>query len=153
MTTENRSIGDKIAVRRALANTAATAGGTGDATAVTGVIIDRAALGWPKSAVLAIPFAATLAAGKTLSLAYTLQHGNDGGLSDAATLKSADAAVVATGPSGGGAVAGTFEVNVLLEGAKRYIRLNVTPDLSATGTDAAEISGVIVFGGADRLPQ
>ncbi|AXQ93199.1 hypothetical protein LV780_04855 [Cereibacter azotoformans] len=153
MTTEIRSIGDKISVRRAIANTAATAGGTGDATAVTGAIIDRAALGWPKSAVLAVPYTATLAAGKTLSLAYALQHGDASDLADASALASADAAVVATGPTGGGTLAGTFEVNVSLAGAKRYVRLNVTPDLSATATDTAALSGVIAFGGAESLPQ
>lgn len=153
MTTEIRSIGDKISVRRALANTAATAGGSGDATAVTGVIIDRAAIGWPQSCVVAVPFTTTLAAAATLSLAYTLQHGDDSGLSDAATLASATSAVIATGPSGGGTVTGTFEVNLSLAGAKRYVRLNATPDLSASGTDTAAFSGVIAFGGAMRLPQ
>jgi hypothetical protein len=152
MTTELRSIGDKIAVRRAAANTAATAGSTGDNTAVTGVIIDRAALGWPQSAVLAIPYTATLAAAATLSLAYTVQEGDASNLSDAATLQTATTAVVATGPSGGGTVTGTFEVNVPLAGAGRYVRANFTPDLSAANTDTAALSAVIVFGGALSLP-
>lgn len=55
MTTQIRSIGDLITVARAAANTAATAGGAGDDTAVTGTIIDRMAIGTPQSAVLAIP--------------------------------------------------------------------------------------------------
>jgi hypothetical protein len=37
-------------------------------------------------------------------------------------------------------------------GAKRYIRVKATPDLSASGTDTAAISGVVVFGGQDSLP-
>ncbi|MFD1809288.1 hypothetical protein ACFSHQ_18035 [Gemmobacter lanyuensis] len=64
MTTQIRSIGELIAVRRAAANTAATAGGSGDNTEVVGVILDRAALGFPQSAVVAIPYTATLAAGR-----------------------------------------------------------------------------------------
>ena len=152
MTTGIRSIGDEIAVRRSAANTAVTAGGGGDNTAVTGVIIDRADLGWPQSAVLAIPFTTTLAAAATLSLAYTVQEGNAANLSDAATLATATAAVVATGPVGGGTVTGTFEVNLSLAGAGRYVRANFTPDLSAAGTDTAALSAVMVFGGANRLP-
>lgn len=149
---QNKAIGDLISVERAIANTAVTAGGGGDNTQVTGVILDRAALGWPKSAVLAIPFTATLAAAATLSLAFNVQEGDDAGLSDAATLQTATAAVVATGPGGGGTVTGTFQVNVPLEGAGRYVRARVTPDLSAVNTDTAALSGVMVFGGAERVP-
>ncbi len=152
MTTVIRSIGDLIAVRRAAANTSITAGGGGDNTAVTGVIIDRAELGYPQSCVVAIPFTATLAAAATLSIAYTFQDGNNSGLSDAATLQSATAAVVATGPAGGGTVTGTHEVNVPLAGAGRYVRVNWTPDLSAANTDTAALSAVMVFGGSNRVP-
>lgn len=150
MTTfDTRAIGDAISVRRAAANTAATAGGTGDATAVTGVIIDRAAIGWARSAVVAIPFTTTLAASQTLTIAWTLQDGAAPGLGDAATFATASS-VVATGS---GTFTGQLEANVDLSGARRYVRLNFTPDLSASGTDTAALSAVLVFGGADRLPQ
>lgn len=153
MTTQIRNIGALIAVRRAAANTAVTAGGAGDNTAVTGAIIDRAAIGFPQSAVLAIPFTATLAAGETLSIGYTVQEGNAADLSDAQTLQTSALAVVATGPGGGGTVTGCFEVDVLLSGAGRYVRANFTPDLSRSGTDTAALSAVLVLGGMDRLPQ
>ena len=149
MTTQLRDIGSLIKVDRAAANVAVTAGGAGDATLVTGIIIDRAAIGWPESAVLAIPFTATLGASATLSLAYTVQEGNQSNLSDAATLASATAAVVATGA---GTVTGTFEVNLSLRGAGRYVRANWTPDLSAANTDTAALSAVLVTGGANRVP-
>jgi hypothetical protein len=152
MPTQIRSIGDLITVARAAANTAATAAGTGDNTAVTGAIIDRMAIGNPQSAVLAIPYTATLAAGETLSIGYTVQEGQAANLSDAETLQTAAAAVVATGPGGGGTVTGVFEVNVSMTGAGQYVRANFTPDLSASGTDTAALSAVLVFGGADRLP-
>lgn len=152
-TTEMRNIGDLISVRRAAANTAATAGGSGDGTAVTGVIIDRAALGWPQSAVIAIPFTATLAAAATLTIADTLQHGDASDLTGATTLSSQTAQTVATGPGGGGTVTGTYERNVSFRGAKRYVRVNFTPELSAANTDTAALSAVIVTGGAERLPQ
>ncbi len=150
MTTEIRSIGDKISVARAAANTAATAGGSGDNTAVTGAIIDRVAEGWPQSMVAAIPFTATLGASATLAIAVTIETGDASNLSDARTLKTVDATVVATGA---GTITGCYEVDALLTGADRYIRVNFTPNLSAANTDTAALSAVAVFGGAERLPQ
>jgi len=147
------NIGSLISVVRAAANTAVTAGGAGDATAVTGVIIDRAALRWPKSGVFAVPFTATLAANETLSLAMTLQHGETANLADATTFATRANAVVATGPAGGGTVTGTVELDVNLVGASRYLRLNFTPDHSRANTDTSALSGVAVLGGADRVPQ
>jgi hypothetical protein len=145
-----RSIGDEITLRRATANVAATAGGAGDNTLATGVIIDRAAIGWPESCVVAIPWTATLGAAATLQIGYALQHGDAANLSDATSFASA---ALATGATGAGTFAGTVEVNLRLTGAKRYVRLNFTPDLSAANTDTAALSGVIAFGGAGRLPQ
>lgn len=153
MTTQLRNIGALVAVMRASANVAATAGGTGDATAVTGVILDLMENGHPLSGVLAIPYTATLAEGETLSIAYDIQSGNADDLADATTLASGVSAVVATGPVGGGTVAGTFEVDLLLAGAGRYVRANFTPNLSASVTDTAGLSSVMVLGGFDRLPQ
>lgn len=152
MTTQIRSIGDLVTVRRAAANTAVTAGGSGDNTEVVGVTIDRAAIRFPQSAVVAISFTATLAAAATLTIAWDIDEGNASDLSDAAVLASAAAVVVATGPSGGGTVTGTFEANVPMMGAGRYVRLNFTPNLSAANTDTAALAAAIVFGGADRLP-
>ena len=148
-TPEIENIGGKIAVVRAGANTAVTAGGAGDNTAVTGEIIDRAALGWPQSCVVAVPFSAVLAASQTLSLAITLQSGEAANLSDAATFASRPNGVVATGA---GTRTGTVELDVNLSGAGRYVRANFTPDLSASGTDTAALSAVIAFGGAIRVP-
>jgi hypothetical protein len=152
MTVQLRDIGSLIAVLRAAANTAVTAGGAGDNTLVTGVIIDRAALGWPESAVLAIPFTTTLAATETLSIGYTVQEGQNSGLSDAETLKTATPAVVAVGPGGGGTVTGCFEVSLNMRGAGRYVRANWTPDLSRANTDTAALAAVLVVAGTNRVP-
>ena len=149
MSVELRSIGDMIRVDRAAANTAVTAGGAGDATAVVGVILDRAALGWPDSIVIAVPWTATLAAAATLAIATSLQHGDQSNLSDVTTLSSTAGVVVGTGV---GTLTGTLEVNLSLRGSKRYIRAGFTPDLSAANTDTAALSAVIVSGGAARLP-
>ena len=154
MTTGIRAIGDEISQARALASTAIIAGGAGDNTLITGVIIDRTAHGMPQSGVLSVPFTTTLAAAQNLSLAsWVLQHGDAANLSDAATFQASAAAVVLATSAGGGTVSGLFEVNVALMGARRYLRLNATPDLSAATVDTATLHGHIVFGGADRLPQ
>lgn len=152
MTTQLRNIGALISVLRASANVAATAGGSGDGTEVVGAIIDRGEIGFPQSCVLAIPFSATLAEGETLSIACDIESSNDSNLSGATAVKTAVSAVVATGPSGGGAVTGTLELDAAIMGAGRYVRANFTPELSAANTDTAALSSVLVFGGADRLP-
>jgi hypothetical protein len=153
MTTQNKNIGASISARNAAGPAALTAGGAGDNTAVTGVIIDRAALGWPKSVVVAIPYTATLAAGATLSIGSVLQTGDAENLSDATTFATVATGVQATGGSGGTTEQGEIEVDLDLSGAKRRVRLNFTPDLSAANTDTARVGAVLVFGGADRLPQ
>lgn len=153
MTPQIENIGGLIGHRRASAVAAVTAGGAGDNTAVTGVIIDRAALGFPQSCVAVIPFTTTLGATNTLSLAATVQSGEAANLSDATTLASRANGVIATGPAGGGTVTGEIEIDVNLSGAGRYVRLNFTPDLSAANTDTASLgSAVFAFGGAIRLP-
>lgn len=152
MTPQIENIGGLISVARAAANTAVTAAGAGDNTAVTGVIIDRAAHGWAQSAVFAIPFTATLAAGQSLALnSVTVQSGEAANLSDATTFATRANGNVASSV-GGGTVTGTVEIDVNLSGAGRYVRLNFTPDLSAGATDTAALSAVAVFGGAIRLP-
>jgi hypothetical protein len=151
-TVENVSIGDKVAVVRAGANLAITAGAGQDGQAQTGVIIDRAAFRWANSAVVALPYTATLAANETLSVGITVQDGDNSGLSDVGTFRTLPSGVVATGPSGGGTVSGVVEFNIGLGGAKRYVRVNYTPDLSRANTDTAALSVVAVLAGSDRLP-
>ena len=147
-----KDIGALLKVLRAAGNAAVTAGGAGDDTAVAGAIIDRAEIGMPQSGVLAIPFTATLAEGETLSVAYTVEEGEESDLSDAVTLVT-ETVVAATGPTGGGTVTGCLEIDVKLRACGRYVRLGYTPDLSASGTDTAALSAVLVCGGMDRLPQ
>jgi hypothetical protein len=152
MSMQFRNIGDLIKVARVGANIAATAGGTGDNTAVTGAIIDRYEIGTPASAVLAISYTATLAEGETLSVTYTVQEGDQSNLSDAETLATATV-VAATGGTGGSTVTGCLEIDLKTIAGGRYNRVNITPDLSAADTDTAALAAVLVFGGMDRVPQ
>ena len=149
MTAGLRDIGALIKVDRAAANIAVTAGGAGDNTLVTGAIIDRAAQGWPESAVLAIPYTVTLAAAQSLTISGVIQEGDAANLSDAVTHQTIAATIVATGA---GTFNGVMEVSVPLRGCKRYLRANFTPDLSAATIDTAALAAVLVFGGANRVP-
>ncbi|WP_292235260.1 hypothetical protein, partial [Mesorhizobium sp.] len=138
----------------ASAAAAATAAGSGDAATTTGVTIDRMSFAsLPRSALFSTLFDATLASGKTLSIAaYAVQDSADGtNWSDYQT--SAAAVVVGTGPSGGGAVKGQFNVQCDLNSARRYVRFNTNQDLNATGTDTSVTRSVAVLGGFDRLPS
>lgn len=149
-----RDVGSLGSLKRLSAAASATAAGTGDSTTTTGATIDRAAFpggSMPNTLAAAIAYEATLGSGKTLSFGYAVQDSADG--ANWSDYQTATYAVVATGPSGGGAVAGQFEVSVNLSSARRYTRFNHAPDLSATGTDTAQARAVGFFAGFDRFPQ
>jgi hypothetical protein len=140
-------------LQRLTDHSTATAGGSGDATSVTGNTIDRMGFStgsMPRSAVMGVAYEATLASGKTISFGYAVQDSADS--STWADYQTATFAVVSTGASGGSTNKGTFEVPVDLNNARRYIRFNYQPDLSATGTDTAYADGVGFLAGFDRLP-
>ena len=131
----------------------ATAGGTGDNTAVLGTAIDRLAMaGVALNAEIILAFSAVLAATATLTLkTVKVQDSADGSTwADFATFT--DPGVVATGPTGGGTVAGVVKFGVNLGSARRFVRVDYTPDLSASGTDTCQVLAVLNFGGFDRLP-
>jgi hypothetical protein len=150
-----KNIGAFIKAVRAAANTAVTAGGAGDNAAVTGVTIDRLALNLPMSAVFAIAWTATLAAAATLTFKnVVIEHGAASNMSDAATfatLEDGTGTVIQAGGAGG-TFADCKEYDVDLQGAKQYVRIKFTPDLSAANTDTAALAAVAVFGGSQVLP-
>lgn len=128
------------------------AAGSGDATSVTGITIDR--LGFstgsmPATALMGVIYEATLASGQTQSLGYAVQHSADN--SSWSDYQTATYVVVATGASGGSVAKGQWNVAVNLTSAKRYVRFNYNPDLNRAGTDTAYTDGVGFFAGYDRL--
>lgn len=133
-------------------NATLTAGGTGDNTLVTGLAIDRVALGSPLSASFAVRYKAVLAAAATLSLAYLVETDDNSGFSSPTVLQSGTSAVVDTGAGGGSTQRGVYRIPVDFAGAEQYVRIKFTPDLSAANTDTAEISVVAILGGQDNLP-
>lgn len=124
------------------------AGGTGDATAVTGATIDRLGYG---SAKVVLVSRAVLAQAATLALAVEYQESSNGSDWDTAVALQAST-TVATGGSGGSTELDITTFDIDLSGKKRYIRVNYTPNLSAANTDTAEATCALVMGGADTLP-
>jgi hypothetical protein len=147
-------VGSLGSLLRLTAAAAATAAGAGDSTTTTGATIDRFGSfsgSMPESMVFAIPWDATLATSKTLSIGYAVQTSDDG--ASWTDFQTATYAVVATGATAASVLAGTFQVGVDLTAARRYLRGDFAMDLSATGTDTSAARGVGFFAGFDRLPQ
>lgn len=131
-----------------ISNGAHTAAGTGDNTKVTGATIDTDGFG---SGSILIGYKATLAATKNLTLAIEVQESADGTTWDDAVALQATV-IVATGEAGGSTETGVFKLADKLEGRKRYVRYNITPDLDASGTDTVSWFGIFAKGGARELP-
>lgn len=132
----------------------AVAAGTGDNTEASGPYADRvvAGKGYAKSAKLVISYSATLAAAATLSITANIQDhsANTGAGEDFGAVLAKT--VVATGGSGGTTETGTIELDFDISSAERYVRAQITPDLSAASTDTATVSAAWVFFGAENGP-
>ena len=124
------------------------AGGTGDGVKITGETVDTQ--GYSSVAVVT-GYLAALADTKTLSFAHELQESSDDSTWDTAEVVEA-ATVYGTGTTGGTNERGKAEFAIDMKLRKRYIRFNVTPDMSATGTDTATFHTIAVMGGANVLP-
>ena len=147
--------------------TAATGGATGgfngksgDGVAMTGATIDtqftatgiggqsQDLVGRFGSVKFAVFYDCVLTATKNLSIAAEYQTSTDGSSwATAVSLRAAAAVATATGVN-----SGQLEYDLSLESLPRYIRFNVTPDLSATGTDTAIIQTVAILTDATVNP-
>lgn len=141
-----------IGAASALDSTSATAGGSGDATLAVGLAIDRLAIGSPLSASFVARYKAVLGAGHTISLAALIETASDANFTAPTTLATIPSAVVDTGGGGGTTQRGVVRFPVDLAGAQEFVRISLTPDLSAANTDTCELSCVAVLGGQDNLP-
>lgn len=143
--------GTVIEVRGAIANTAATAAGSGDSTSVTGASIDLSGLSARYgSALLCVGSQATLTSGQSLAVKTQLQYSSN----DSDWSNYTSVATLYTHTASGGAATGVHRggrLNVDLSKVGRYIRAIVTPDLSHAGTDTATISATWAFGYADKV--
>jgi hypothetical protein len=132
-----------------------TAGGTGDNTKVTGTTLDRLSadgVKLHKTAKFTFAGQAVLAAAATLAVAVEIQDSADGqSWNTAVPLQTST--VEATGAGGGSTEQPAFELNVDLGTTyARYVRFNVTPDLSAANTDTATWGAAVQWGAYNRLP-
>jgi hypothetical protein len=133
--------------------TRGVAAGTGDNTEDVGAIVDMQAQEGLLSGVIVVAGSATLQATETLDINdVKIEHGDDSGLSDKADYTAglnvkASYAAVATGGGGGTTEVFAIKQNIDLTGIKRYWRVSIKPDASASGTDVFEIGyGVIAVG-------
>jgi hypothetical protein len=144
------SLGGNVAPMAAI-----TAGGAGNGTAVTGITIDRAAIGMPQSAIFVVLYEATLAANKTLSLSgIKVEHSPDGTNWSNYTPPYPNSTYTQPGviATGSGTVRGTSGQEVYLGSAMRYVRFDYTPTLSNTSTDTATLMVHAHYSGFSHLP-
>lgn len=158
----------------ASAHVSVTAGGAGDNTQLTGLTIDRDALtpygagqtvshAMPAGAVFLVQYDAALGGGNTLTLKNALvEHSADGtnwttlydqsGATAPVPPTWPAAGVVDTGATGGSDQKGCVAFGTPLDGAQRYVRFSITPDLSAAGTDTANLAVAAVLSGYGEVP-
>lgn len=145
-----KDLASEILPKYAIASTSATAGGSGDNAEVNGATLDvQAIAGKPNSVCFLVAATSTLAATKTLKITANLQDSADGtnftDITDPAVI------LTLTGATGGSTETGAAKLGFDLTKARRYVRIQATPDLNATGTDTAVMTGVAVFGGFQEL--
>lgn len=130
------------------------AAGTGDNTEAVGAIVDAQAEPGLKSGAIFVAGSATLAQDETISLnAVKIEHGDAANLSDAADAFTAvNFTDEATGGTGGSTEGFAIKLKVDIHVLKRYWRVSVTPDLSASGTDVFQL-GFGVAAIAESSPQ
>lgn len=130
-----------------------TAGTTADGTEINGNSADRLDLGNSHafSALGYVQYEGTLAAGKTATIAANAQDSpsttawTDYGTAASTTIGSASSTAAQN-------IRGVLQVPLNLQGAERYLRVQATPTLSATGTDTLGLSAGFMFGGFDQIP-
>ncbi len=138
---------------------------TNDATAQNGYVVDRqfqnatGDLGdLYQSAKIVVPASYSLAAAETVTIRLEVQHSDTTGSTTFATYANKDGSTAVTDVFGDTASTAAQTGNVVTEsdidlrGAKRYLRISITPTLSAASADTVDIAGVAVFGGGNYNP-
>lgn len=155
----------------AAAYVAATAGGSGDNTLVTGLTLNRASLVQnglstltgilPTYVMFNLFYEAVLAGAATLSIKTVLIEDSANGSSWATFLDQTStprpngwpaSGVVDTGGTGGTTQRGIVRFGANIQGARQYIRIKYTPDLSASGTDTGKFTVSALFAAFQELP-
>lgn len=151
---QTKDLGAYIKPIRASAEVDGTAAGTGDNTEVSSAWIDTKGFDGLE---FVLSFTAALQATQTLAVIANVQDADeiDGtGAADVSTafLSALSSTVLATGDTGGSTETGEFQIGIDLTMCKRYVRVQWTPDLSATGTDTFKIGSMYLLTGAKYPP-
>lgn len=145
-------IGQLIASVNALSPYTATAGGAGDNTQQTGITLDRQSIGREYlSAQVAIPYKATLAAAKKVTVSSIVEDSADGASWATYVTGLSSSVVGSTTSTAAQTLNSALTYNVDLGSARRYVRVDVTADLSAANTDTFAFAAVAALGGQDRI--
>lgn len=145
------NIGAYLTTKFALQRTPSGAGQGGNIGATDGEAYNRTAVRpLHLSAKAAVGYKTTLASGNTLAITVQPRASSDG-----ITYEDFGDPVITTvtGLGGGPVQKGTVECDVNLIGAPAYLKLRVTPVLSASGVDTAEVFGTWVLGGGETQPE
>ncbi len=137
----------------ALTSTSVTAGGTGDATEITGATINLANLSRRASSVeFEIPVRAVLAATKKIDVVGKIEVSADG--STWTALANNVNLLTLTGATGGSTETGIARIGCdLIQNGVNYVRVKVTPDCDAANTDTAVVGGgVAILASNDQQP-
>jgi len=133
-----------------------TAAAGNDNVEITGPSVDRLSFTSRfHSLKVVICFSATLDTAETLTITANMQDSaDDSTFADYHEAETGDflpATVVRTAAAPE-TFNGVAEMDVDIQAAERYIRLQSTADLSRAGTDTVDIAAVFVLGGAQELP-
>ena len=126
-----------------VASGTATAGGSGDNVKVSGACIDIQPYNAGK---LVLTYKTTLAASQTLSFAVEYNQVDTDNTPFETPVEIYPKTVVQTGA---GTKTGTLEIDLNLASKKRFFGVNITPDLSATGTDTVIWAAALIAADAD----
>jgi hypothetical protein len=142
-------IGAYIVGKNAFNPLIVTAGAGADGTEITGFDISMSTsfTNTGRSVKAIIAYSLALATGKTATLTGHLQQGATTA-SFADTPGSTFSEVLTTASDANGEIS----VDVTLKGDWDFVRLQVTPTLSAVSVDTADMGGVLIFGGYDVRP-
>ena len=127
----------------------AVAAGSGDNTAVENSAgIDTAGY---NSALVVVSGGTTLGEDETLAVTVSTDDSADNStFADKETLATTE--TYATGDTGGSTETGAVAYAIDLDSYKRYLKVSFTPDLSASGTDTADLNCTVILGNSNDLP-
>lgn len=153
MSSLGRDLAAEIHAVFSAASASATAAGAGDNTPVVGAVIDLNSLPTRfESLVYVLTATAALTEDKTLTVTAKVETSDNSNMSDDMDVIPLDTVIVLTGGDSGTTEYGTAKLGISTEYLRRYVRLTFTPDLSASGTDTANVQSVAIFSGAAKLP-